>query len=311
MILFGEHFVVYGGSAIVTAIEPRVTAVAREGSVPGIAVRQRAARYARGSCGAPARSKRIEGGARPLEEAARAVAEMYGVSRGLEIDVDSQVPRGEGLGWSSSSCVAVAGAVARFCADATGRRLLSRAGVAEAALRGERAASPYVSGVDSTASALGGTLEYSTATGPRAVKASQGVELIIMSSGRMHSTGAMISAVRRFKEANAEAFAAMMDEQTAMMRTARRALAAGDLAVLGRCMSENQERLERLGVSSAAIRRIAGIAGIFAHGAKVTGAGGGGSVIALVGGGTVPSSGMGRAAPHIRSLLGCSGLEYL
>ena len=78
-------------------------------------------------------------------------------------------------------------------------------------------------------------------------------------------------------------FESWFDAIGALVQQARVAIETGDLAQLGTVMDENQAVLEQLGVSSAPLQRlIAAARGAGALGAKLSGGGRGGNVIALV-----------------------------
>jgi len=92
----------------------------------------------------------------------------------------------------------------------------------------------------------------------------------------------MVAEVARLKARRPEVFAKSMEGIRSLVKNARLALEAGDVPGLGRLMDLNQMLLSGLMVSTAEIEqacRIARDAGAF--GAKLTGAGGGGAVVAV------------------------------
>jgi mevalonate kinase len=91
-----------------------------------------------------------------------------------------------------------------------------------------------------------------------------------------------VGGLRARWEADRQRYEALFDAVAAVVERGQRAMVAGDLAALGRAFDDNQALLETLGVSSdevgalvAAARRAGAL------GAKLTGGGAGGAVIAL------------------------------
>ena len=279
-ILFGEHFVVHGSPAVACAVGRRVSAAA----------------------GPLRRGVRVESPLGPACEAATLGSDMPGglpaplaaVCRiamsaarrrgaGLCVRVDSRVPLGSGLGASSAWCVAAVAAVRAAFGEECGA-----AGVAAAALRAERASFGNASGVDTAACAYGGFGVYRTGgwagAGWRPAASGGRLRLVVGDTGMRHSTAEMVGAVSRFRDRNRAEFAAMSDESASIARKGERAIGGGDVSGLGRLMSESHALLSRLGVSTGEADALAEAAtGAGSPGAKITGAGGGGCVIALPG----------------------------
>ena len=101
----------------------------------------------------------------------------------------------------------------------------------------------------------------------------------------------MVDAVARLKERRPEVVAKAFDGVRSLVSNARLAIEAGDRVALGKLMDLNQMLLGGLFLSTPEIEAMCGLARTAgALGAKLTGAGGGGSVVALV-----PSSAVGEA----------------
>ena len=156
--------------------------------------------------------------------------------------------------------------------------------MAAAALGAERAAFGGASGADTHACARGGFGAYSVEGGWRQLKAGGSLRLVVADTGSPHSTAEMVGAVSRFRDENGAEFDAMAGESARIALEGERAIAAGDAAALGGLMSESHALLSRIGVSTGAADALAGAAArAGSPGAKITGAGGGGCVIALPG----------------------------
>jgi mevalonate kinase len=97
------------------------------------------------------------------------------------------------------------------------------------------------------------------------------------------STKSMVEAVARLRDRRPEVAEKSFEGIRSLVRNARLALEAGDVVGLGRLMDLNQMILAGLFVSTTEIERMCALArDAGALGAKLTGAGGGGSVVALV-----------------------------
>src|SRR5262249_58616790 len=106
--------------------------------------------------------------------------------------------------------------------------------------------------------------------------------LVVAFGDRPRCTGVAVGGLRARWEADRPRYEALFDAVAAVVERGALAMMAGDLAALGRAFDDDQALLETLGVSSeeiAALVSAARRAG--ALGAKLTGGGAGGAVIAL------------------------------
>lgn len=107
--------------------------------------------------------------------------------------------------------------------------------------------------------------------------------LLIGDTGKSASTRTAVAGVREFFEREPETVQPMLDEVGAIVRAARAALEAGDLVTLGALMRRNHALLQQLTVSSPELDTLVEAAmGAGALGAKLSGGGRGGNMIALV-----------------------------
>jgi len=263
VILLGEHGVVYGRPALAAGLALGLEAEVRGGTGPLRLESDRSIDDPR-----PARL---------VEEAATALAIE---PRDLVVRVRSELPAGVGLG--SSAALAVA--VLRALAAAAGRTLARDEELAlgrrlEAIFHGQS------SGIDPAAAALGGgCFRFVRGEPPLITPLAAGapLPLVVAFGERPRRTGAAVGALRARWEAERTRHERLFDEIAAVVEAGAHAVRAGDLAALGRCFDENQALLAVLGVSAPeveALARAARRAG--ALGAKLTGGGAGGAVVAL------------------------------
>lgn len=107
--------------------------------------------------------------------------------------------------------------------------------------------------------------------------------LLVGDTGVRSATRLPVGDVRRRREADPARYDALFDNVAAVVVGVRAALAQGDIAALGGLLDRNHELLREIGVSSPALEQLVGAAReAGARGAKLSGAGWGGVMIALV-----------------------------
>jgi hydroxymethylglutaryl-CoA reductase len=199
--------------------------------------------------------------------------------RPLRIEAYPCVPRAMGLGGSAALAVAVIRALDRHC-----QLGLSEAAICELAFACEKIAHGTPSGIDNTVATYGRPLLYQRGTPPlvRTLTLRAPLPLVIGMSGTESLTARMVTRVRDAWERNHALYERIFDEIDALTLHALTALEAGDVAQLGELMNICQGQLNALQVSSSQIEELVQLArDNGAVGAKLTGGGGGGSVIAL------------------------------
>ena len=154
--------------------------------------------------------------------------------------------------------------------------------ICESAIEAERIIHKNSSGADCFVSTFGGLIHYSRRGGFRKVDCKIKLPLVIGNTGIKHNTGELVSSVRKLKEANQMAFGGLMSQARDICKQALAALGSGNIDNLGVLMNESQLLLSRLGVSHEKVDDLIDVARRYgAIGAKMTGAGGGGAIIAL------------------------------
>jgi mevalonate kinase len=138
------------------------------------------------------------------------------------------------------------------------------------------------SGIDTTAACYGSCFKFKRGHAPEFVELVAPLRLAIVQAGPSASTKSMVESVAKLRERRPERVDKTLEAIHALVQNAALCLGAGDLVGLGKLMDYNQMLLSGLFLSTPEIERACGIArerGAF--GAKLTGAGGGGSVIAI------------------------------
>ena len=271
VILFGEHFVVYGARAVLCAIDRRISVTAQTTRDDSITIRSNI-----GDLTGPtnAESSEIDSPLRPLFHLAKNSIQRNDHAGGISIRVKSDIPSGMGLGSSSACCVAGASAVSSLFEK------LDRNEILRLAIDAEKTVHFDSSGADCTACMHGGIMVYSK-DGFTRLNQSPDFKLVIANSNMEHSTRIMVSGVRQFMEQDKDRFSNMCDAEDRLIEHALFLLEKNDLAGLGQCMRKNQELLEEMGVSNDTLGAMVAAANETSFGSKITGAGGGGCILAL------------------------------
>lgn len=260
VILLGEHAVVYGVPAIAAGLSR------------GARARARAAPASRLSVGG---SHFTPGDETDLGRAFGALLGELGAST-CEVELEVDLPVGAGLGSSAAMAVAVARAVIGIEGGSDDARVL------RAAMAWERVFHGNPSGIDTAAAAYGGCLWYTREEGATPIVLGVPLSLAIAVAAPPASTKAMVESVARLRERRPTVVEKALEGIRSLVRNARLALEAGDVPGLGGLLDLNHMILAGLHLSTEELeyaRQIAREAG--ALGAKLTGAGGGGSVVAL------------------------------
>ena len=280
-ILFGEHSVVYKGPAIVLAIDRRARVVVEEREDDCLyfdALDLGFSGFFVGDQYVPERGESWRGERlKALQVAAKTTMEHIGVKSGLNFIVRSEIPIAAGLGSSAAICVATVAAVGELLGGG-----LPLETVCELAYEGERVVHGTPSGVDNNISTYGGILRYERAKGHERLNLENTPPFVIGNTRRKRSTRRLVSRVGRLRERNPEIVNQLIDTMANISEEGLTALKEGELRCLGDLMNINHGILASLGVSISKLdllvhaSRMAG-----AFGAKLTGAGGGGCMIAV------------------------------
>ena len=272
IILFGEHFVVHGTRAVVGAINKRVTVTSEKNDTAAISI---SSSLGKATIPITEEIDSVEKKFRPFFFIAKEVISDHNFQNGITIDIQSDIPIGAGLGSSSACCVAAAASVSNLFSKVDASQIL------DLAIDAERTIFPRTSGADCTVSTLGGIIEYQKESDPKAINIEHDFDFILVNSQKMHNTDAVVRRVNKFRDDNADTFSELCAEEDNLITKAIDSLQTFDLETIGKCMSQNQIFLERIGVSNDVLLDIVKTIEKETFGAKLTGAGDGGCVIAL------------------------------
>jgi mevalonate kinase len=204
------------------------------------------------------------------------------ITRPVLVEVTTELPAGAGLGCSAALGVAIVRALDAW----EGRPPATASDAAERAMAWEKVFHGNPSGVDAAAAARGGCLLYQRMSGGlhlNEIALTVPLTLAIGHSGVSSSTREMVDLVAKLKARSEENVTRTFEAIQSLVQNARLALEAGDHRGLGKLMDLNQVLLSGLMLSTEEIEtmcRLARESG--ALGAKLTGSGGGGCVVALV-----------------------------
>ena len=267
-ILLGEHFVVYGAPAMalpLTGVGTEVR-VERDPDAEGWEL----------DSTAPLTPDALGRSNQMLAAAVKGLDLHPGLRR--RVVVTSSIPLGHGLGSSAAFSVALTGALA----SSAGRRLTRqelrvRAHLLEELVHGTP------SGIDDAVVTMERPVWFVKGEEVEVLAPPALPRLVLASSGSPGDTGQAVAHVRALMNLNRETRIDLCTEAQRVAREGRAALMSGDAPALGRLMDRAHELLQAIRVSTPGLDRLVGAARqAGALGAKLTGSGMGGFVMALV-----------------------------
>ncbi|MDH3278696.1 MAG: mevalonate kinase [Nitrosopumilus sp.] len=270
VILFGEHFVVYGVKAILCAIDKRITVIAEKTKERKISVKSNIGKL---ELEKNTPLSEINSPLKPFYYLANKIIRNH--ETGIKIIVKSDIPSGVGLGSSSACCVAGAAAISRLFTDTTKEEIL------KLAIEAEKTIFQNTSGADCTVCTYGGIMKYDKKNGFTKIESKPNFHLVIANSNIEHSTETVVAGVKKFKEKNEVEFSTLCKNESELIEDVLKALDENNIEEIGNKVIQNQQYLEEIGISNNKLRDMIKIGKNGSFGAKITGAGGGGCIFAL------------------------------
>jgi len=270
VILFGEHFVVYGIKSILCSINKRVTVTAEKTNERKISINSEIGTLVLD----PDESiTKINSPLKPFYYLANKA--LKDQNEGLKIQIESEIPLGAGLGSSSACCVAGAAAIFKVFGEISKEKIL------ELAIEAEKTIYQNTSGADCTVSTYGGLMEYDKNNGFRKIEDEPNFQLVIANSNIKHSTETMVSKVKEFENKNKEKFHELSNLESKLVNDVFKLIKENKIEEIGEKLNLNQKFLEEIGISNEQLETMIKIGQKSSYGAKITGSGGGGCIFAL------------------------------
>ena len=273
VILFNEHFVVYGIPAVVSAVGAKTTALVERSSGSGYELKD----------------ERPETPGYKAEKLQQQKESMNIMLKFMNIDTQhnhyvitlgGDLIAASGVGASAASCAAIARAFSQeLNLDLSDER------INEVAYEGEKGYHGTPSGIDNTAATYGGLIWYrreGSAQVMERMRLRKPVEVVMGNTGKVTDTKVVVAGVKERKEREPERYQRLFQDADQLVRDARKQLQDFNLEKVGAYMNENHRLLQEIGVSSPdldALVKLARDSG--ALGAKLTGTGRGGYMVAL------------------------------
>jgi mevalonate kinase len=273
-ILLGEHAAVYGVPAIAVPLPARATVVevVERGAPGAVDVRDE-----RGIDTALA-ERMVR---RALESEGRGGA----AAAGVRVAIRSTIPLGGGLGSSAALAVAIVRAL-------PGEATLLEAQVAARANDLDALAHGTPSGIDAATIAHGRPIRFQKGEEPLPIALRAPLRLAVGVLPREGTTASLVAGVRALRDRDPAAFERILGRVKDAVRRGLACLVEGvheeDLAI---AIESNQSALRDMGVvPQAASRACQAAVRAGALAAKVSGAGGGGAIVALLGAASDPEA---------------------
>ena len=274
VILFGEHAVVYGRPAIAVPVTQVRAQAMVEGAAKGrgiaIVAQDLGQTYLLGQ--APPDN--------PLWQIVVLTLQRLGVGldHDLTITISSTIPIARGLGSGAAISTAIVRALSKYF-----DKELSPRAISELVYEVEKIHHGTPSGIDNTVIAFERPVYFVKSQTCEALRVKRPFIIVIADTGVQSPTKVAVAEVRRAWERDRERYEDIFDQIGYLAQRGRRAIERGEIEEMGHLMNENHRLLRLIGVSSPELEdlvRAAREAG--ALGAKLSGAGRGGNMIALV-----------------------------
>jgi len=277
VILFNEHFVVYGVPAIVSAIGAKTTALVERRAGSGVEVEDDRPET---------KGYKVEKLGQQKESLDRMLKFMNIDTKhnAFKITLGGELLAASGVGASAASCAAIA----RAFSDELNLEY-SDEKVNEVAYEGEKGYHGTPSGIDNTAATFGGLIWYRKEGSSQLMdrmRLRSPVEIVMGNTGIVSDTSVVVGGVRERRGKEPEKYDQIFKNAEQLVYDARKQLEAFNLDSVGAHMNEDHALLQQIGVSCGELDSLVSLArDNGAMGAKMTGTGKGGYMVALTPGG--------------------------
>jgi mevalonate kinase len=281
-ILFGEHSVVYGKKALAVAISPRVRAKVSSSDSLGVHVKSDALNLNHLSIynsqtkkWAPTPPDKLFSIYVAIENIGKETENIDSLNY-LLLEITSNLPVGSGVGSSAATATATLAALNQWWGAN-----LPLEKISELAFYSEEITHGTPSGIDNSVSTFGGLISFEDGT-IESYSLTYSLPLIVADSGVPKQTSVQVQKVATLKQQSPEMVDKTLNAMHDLSKRAIPAIQNKNLQALGDLMNLNHELLISLGVSHKKLDSLCETARkAGALGAKLTGAGGGGTIIAL------------------------------
>ena len=272
IILLGEHSVVYGRHAIAVPAPLNIRTKVQDTEDEILLMIP--------SWGVEYRLDKNPEKRQSFEKPAGLILDQMGLSKkGMKIEVFSDIPRGMGLGGSAAIAVSIIKALNNHF-----KLALNQDEINQMALESEKIAHGNPSGIDNTMATYGHPLIFRNGDNPliEPLNINETFSILIGFSSTEGLTAKTVGIVRDLWKKNPGVYEKIFDEIDSLALQSIQAIQNNDFELLGQLMNINHGLLNTLQVSTPELERLIMIARESgALGAKLTGGGGGGAVIAL------------------------------
>ncbi len=291
-ILFGEHFVVYGYSSLIFAIDKRFRVVLEYGDSDRNGSKIRVTSNLGFSAEIVDSKIIMSNNDQSYVDVVNNLHKIISYllegmhndgtvanKQSMNVHIDSEIPVGGGLGSSSAFCVALTGALYYNSDNKPGKKF-----ICDKSIGVERVINNSTSGVDCSICTYGGLGVYNKSHGFRKIGADMhDFPFLVIDTGIPHNTSEMVNKVKRVKENDAEYFSILCNQYESIFNLSLKSLKTKNLESLGTLMDENHSILKKLSLSNHVIEKVIEICQSGGtYGTKITGSGGGGCLLSLV-----------------------------
>jgi len=275
IILFGEHAVVYGQPAIAIPVN-KVSTTARVipnlDTDPGnVRIQAPDIQLDSALCELPLDH--------PVATAVRLVQNASEVNTlpGITLQISSTIPMAAGMGSSAAISIAIIRALSDFLGAS-----LSADQVSTLAYQVEKIQHGTPSGIDNNVISHQKPVYYIRDEPVEHLEIETPTYWVIADSGEKTPTRETVGDVRKLYDSDPERFDELFNQIGTITQNARASLIKGDVDKLGDLMNANQNLLEKINLNSPALEHLINTAmKAGAKGAKLSGGGRGGNIIAL------------------------------